>query len=53
MICEPPVAGSALKRWGIPCAIVADRYRSRDLRQALDEAKFPQSNLIHRGHGLS
>ena len=41
----------ALKRWGIPCAIVADRYRSRDLRQALDEAKFPQSNLIHRGMG--
>ena len=23
--------------------------KSRDLRQALDEAKFPQSNLIHRG----
>ena len=43
--------GECLKRWGRPCAIVADRYRSRDLRQALDEAKFPQSNLIHRGMG--
>ena len=42
----------ALKRWGRPVAIVADRYRSRDLRQALDEAKFPQSDLIHRGMGF-
>ena len=40
-----------LKRWGTPIAIIADRYRDRDLRQALDEAKFPQSNLIHRGMG--
>ena len=41
----------SLKRWGIPCAIVADRYRSRDLRQALDEVHFPQASLIHRGQG--
>ena len=43
--------GEALKRWGRPLAIVADRYRSRDLRQALDAVQFPQADLIHRGQG--
>ena len=42
----------ALHTWGRPVAIVADRYRERDLRQALDAIRFPQAALILRGQGF-
>ena len=39
-------------RWGRPVAIVADRYREAELRQALEAANFPSgSALIFRGQG--
>ena len=40
-----------LASWGRPVAIVADRYRETDLRQALDAVHFPQADLILRGQG--
>ena len=40
-----------LAEWGRPVAIVADRYRETDLRQALDAVHFPQADLILRGMG--
>ena len=42
----------ALDRWGQPAAIVADRYRETDLRQALDRAGFPQAAFMVRGMGF-
>lgn len=42
----------ALDRWGRPAAIVADRYRETDLRQALDRAGFPQAAFTVRGMGF-
>ena len=41
-----------LASWGRPVAIVADRYRETDLRQALDAVHFPQAALILRGQGF-
>ena len=41
-----------LASWGRPVAIVADRYRENDLRQALDAVHFPQAALILRGQGF-
>ena len=40
-----------LAEWGTPAVIVADRFRERDLRQALDAVAFPQASLIMRGMG--
>ena len=42
----------ALARWGRPAAVVADRYRETDLRQALDRAHFPQASFVSRGAGF-
>ena len=42
----------ALKTWGTPAAIVSDRWRERDLRQALEAASFPMTALIIRGQGF-
>ena len=42
----------ALDRWGRPAAIVADRYRETDLRQALDRVGFPQAAFTLRGMGF-
>ena len=42
----------ALRRWGRPAVIVADRYRETDLRQALDRAGFPQTVFETRGQGF-
>ena len=42
----------ALDRWGRPAAIVADRYRETDLRQALDRAGVPQADFVTRGMGF-
>ena len=39
-------------RWGKPVAIVADRYREAELRQALESAYFPTgAALVFRGQG--
>ena len=42
----------ALARWGRPCAIVADRWREGELREALDAARFPFADLVLRGQGF-
>ena len=43
---------TALMNWGIPTAIVTDRWREAELRQALDDIAFPQSHLVFRGMGF-
>ena len=40
-----------LDRWGRPVAIVCDRWREGDLREALSETSFPLSSIITRGQG--
>ena len=42
----------ALERWGRPVAIVADRWREGELREALDGARFPFADLVLRGQGF-
>ena len=42
----------ALERWGTPGAIVCDRYREGDLREALSGAAFPMTALTLRGQGF-
>ena len=43
----------ARERWGgPPVAIVADRWRENDLREALGKAGFPRCELILRGQGF-
>ena len=41
----------ALARWGSPAAVVCDRWREAELRQALDAARFPEAALVVRGQG--
>ena len=41
----------ALRRWGRPVAIVADRYREGELREALTAERFPDAGLVFRGQG--
>ena len=41
----------ALARWGRPAAVVCDRWREAELRDALDAARFPTAALIVRGQG--
>ena len=41
----------ALARYGRPVAIVADRWREAELRDALEALSFPQAALITRGQG--
>lgn len=48
----PDMLGEALRRWGAPGAILADRYREGELRDALDAAWFPKVPLILRGMGF-
>ena len=43
---------TALERWGKPCAIVADRWREGDLKEALSAINFPFTNLSLRGQGF-
>ena len=40
-----------VERWGMPAAIIADRYREAELREALTLAKWPVLPLILRGQG--
>ena len=39
------------QRWGDPAAIVCDRWREAELRQALEAVSFPTCPLIVRGMG--
>ena len=41
----------AKSRWGYPCAIVCDRWREKELRDALDEVRFPRRDFVSRGMG--
>ena len=41
----------ALARWGSPSAVVCDRWRAAELRQALDSVRFPKAPLVVRGQG--
>ena len=41
----------ALRRWGRPVAIAADRYRDGELREALVAVDFPAAGLVFRGQG--
>ena len=41
-----------LRRWGRPVAIVCDRWRVAELRQALEAVRFPLSALVERGQGF-
>ena len=43
--------GEALARFGRPVAIVADRWREAELRDALESLRFPQAALVTRGQG--
>ena len=41
----------AKSRWGIPSAIVCDRWRLKELQDALDELRFMRVRLVSRGMG--
>ena len=41
----------ALGRWGRPVALVSDRWREAELRDALEALRFPQAALVTRGQG--
>ena len=41
----------ALGRFGRPVAIVSDRWRESELRDALEALSFPQAALVSRGQG--
>ena len=43
--------GEVLGRWGVPSAIVADRWKEGELRDALDAARMPPRPLTLRGMG--
>ena len=47
----PALVRHALQRWGTPAAIVADRYRERELRDALDAAGLSAVPAVLRGQG--
>ena len=40
-----------VKRWGAPACIGADRWRVKELADALDAARFPRVPLVERGQG--
>ena len=42
----------ALARWGPPAAVVCDRWREAELRQALDTAAVPWCAVVVRGQGF-
>ena len=47
----PELLAAALARFGRPAAIVADRWREAELRDALDAAGVPRAMLETRGMG--
>ena len=42
----------SLRRWGRPVAVVCDRWRAQELRQALEAVRFPLADLVERGQGF-
>ena len=48
----PALLREALRRWGRPVAVVCDRWRVAELRQALEAVRFPMAELIERGQGF-
>ena len=42
----------ALSRWGKPHAVIVDRWREAELRDALDAVRFPVTELVVRGQGF-
>lgn len=47
----PSLLQTVLSSWGRPSAIVADRWRDAELRDALDVAGFPPAAFVSRGMG--
>ena len=43
---------AVLVAWGVPGVIIADRWREAELRQSLEEIRFPQTQLVTRGQGF-
>ena len=41
----------AVGRWGVPLRVVADHHQQRELRTALDRARFPAADLVLTGMG--
>lgn len=41
-----------VKRWGVPEAIVCDRWKIKELQQILTEIEFPETEVIERGMGF-
>ncbi|MDE0235881.1 MAG: hypothetical protein OXN95_01485 [bacterium] len=41
-----------LDRWGAPVAVVADRLREAELRDALEAVRFPRCDLVIQGQGF-
>ena len=41
----------ALRRWGVPVRVIADYHQRRELRTALDRARFPAAGFITTGMG--
>ena len=41
-----------LERWGVPVAIVCDRWREAELKQNLEAVEFPLVDLVVRGQGF-
>ena len=48
----PALLREALRRWGRPVAIICDRWRAAELRQALELVRFPLAALVERGQGF-
>ena len=48
----PEILKMILKRWRAPACIVADRWKQRDLFEALDRVKFPRVPTVARGQGF-
>ena len=44
--------GEVLARWGAPAAVVCDRWRIPELREALEAARVPAAALVQRGQGF-
>ena len=48
----PSLLDEALTRWGRPAAVVADRWREAELREACETIGFPPASLVTRGMGF-
>ena len=48
----PDILATIREQWGTPACILADRWKDRDLREALHQARFPRCPLLLRGQGF-